>query len=140
MMMQPLLQWSDDYLVGIEELDIEHKDLINRLNQLHGQLARRHGDKRKIEGYLKEIYNRILAHFKLEERLMRDTDYPDYVHHKKEHDDFLKLVDDIISKYQTSPNYSFQDLLAAILQHWISNHITTSDHELGIHMKGAGDK
>ena len=134
-MTQPLLEWKDEFVIGVEQLDIEHKNFINRLNELHGKMNHRHGDRYKIEGYLKEIYDRILAHFTMEEELMRDTDYPDYVQHKKEHDDFLVTVNDIIGQYRTDPNFSFHDTLEAILQHWISNHITTSDQALGSHIK-----
>ena len=129
-----MLEWSDSYLVGIEELDIEHKDLINRLNQLHNKFYRRQGDKSRIEDYLKEIHDRVQAHFTMEEGMMRDTKYPDFEQHKKEHDNFLGVIDNLIKKYKTSPDYSFTEVLEDILREWIGNHIAASDHKLGIHL------
>ena len=133
-MTKPLLEWSDSYLVGIEKLDIEHKDLINRLNQLHNKFYRRQGDRSRIESYLKDIHDRIQAHFTMEEGMMRDTDYPDFVQHKKEHDAFLGVIDNLINKYRTTPDYSFTQVLEDILRQWIGNHIAASDHKLGIHL------
>ena len=134
--MKPLLEWNDDYLVGMDELDTEHRNLINRLNELHEKLYRRQGDNSMIEDNLRDIHDRIQQHFEMEESMMRDEDYPDYVQHKKEHDAFLHRVDNIITKYRTSPGYSFKDALEDILQHWIKNHIASSDHELASYIKG----
>ena len=129
-----MVEWSDSYLVGVEALDIEHKDLINRLNQLHNKFYRRQGDKSRMEDYLKEIHDRIHAHFSMEEDMMRDSDYPDFTQHKKEHDNFLGVIDNLIKKYQNSPDYSFSEVLEDILSEWIGNHIAASDHKLGIHL------
>jgi hemerythrin len=129
-MSNPLLQWRDEYLVGVEELDFEHKDLFERLNELHENLAN-HDEKAKIEDCLGEIHTRVLAHFALEERFMLDTKFPNYERHKKEHDDFLEVIADIIERFRTSSELSYGEALEEQLQHWILYHITTSDQELG---------
>ncbi len=128
-MIKPLFKWSDEYLIGIEELDYEHKDLINRLNELHGELAH-YDEKGKIEDCLGEIHVRIVAHFALEEHFMLDNNFKNYAHHKKEHDDFLTVIVDLIEKFQTDPELSYGDELEEQLQLWIVNHILTSDQEL----------
>lgn len=128
-LVKPLFEWSDEYLIGIEELDYEHRDLINRLNELHGELAH-HDEKEKIEDCLREIQVRVVAHFALEEHFMLDNNYKNYAPHKKEHDDFLALIADLIEKFLTDPELSYGDELEEQLQHWIVNHILTSDKEL----------
>jgi hemerythrin len=126
---KPLIEWRDEYLIGIEVLDYEHRDLIDRLNEFHEELAH-HDEKGKIEDCLGEVYVRILAHFALEERFMLDTNFKNYAHHKKEHDDFLEVVVDFIEKFRTDPELSYGDELEKQLQRWIINHIVTSDQEL----------
>ncbi len=126
---KPLIEWSDEYLIGIEELDYEHRDLINRLNELHGELIQ-HNEKGKIEDCLREIQVRVVAHFALEEHFMLDNNYNNYAPHKKEHDDFLALIADLIEQFLTDPDLSYGDELEEQLQHWIVNHILTSDQEL----------
>ena len=133
-MSKQILEWSDSYLVGIEELDIEHKELINRLNQLHKKFYRRHSDRSSFESYLKDIQDRIHTHFIMEEAMMRDSAYPDFVQHKKEHDAFLQVIDNLVRKYRTNPGYSFENVVEDILRQWIGNHIAASDHKLGIHL------
>jgi hemerythrin len=125
----PLIEWRDEYLIGVAELDYEHKDLINRLNALHEELVH-HDEKGKIEDCLGEIHVRVVAHFALEERFMLDNNFKNYAHHKKEHDDFLEVIVDFIEKFLTDPDLSYGDELEEQLQHWIVNHIITSDQEL----------
>lgn len=132
---EPLFEWNDDYLIGIEELDYEHRDLINRLNELHGELAQ-HDEKGKIEDCLREIQVRVAAHFALEEHFMIDNNFFNYTPHKEEHDNFLALIADLIEKFLVDPELSYGDELEKQLQHWIVNHILTSDQELALAIKG----
>ena len=124
-----LFQWDDAYLIGVDELDFEHKDFFARLNELHDDLLRRE-DKEKIDAGLWEIHTRVLAHFALEEKFMRESKDPNYDHHKREHDDFLEVVVDIIEKFRTDPGFSYATALEHQLQVWIIDHILTSDQTL----------
>ena len=70
-----LIEWSDEFSVGIQEIDEQHKVLVGLLNQLHQAIREHHGraTSREILGRLAE-YTR--THFLLEESLMRLTHYP----------------------------------------------------------------
>ena len=131
---EPLFEWSDEYLIGIEELDYEHRDLINRLNELHGELALCN-EKGKIEDCLRDIQVRIVAHFALEEHFMLDNNYDNYAPHKEEHDNFLAVIADLIDKFLADPELSYGYELEGQLQHWIVNHILTSDQKLASAIK-----
>lgn len=96
------------------------------MNELHTELVR-HSDWAKIEHCLGEIYARVVAHFALEERYMRDTNYEQ---HKREHDQFLEVIVDIIEAFRANSEIEHGAALEAQLQRWIINHITTSDQEL----------
>jgi hemerythrin len=50
-MTDTLFKSDDSFLIGIEELDHEHKVLIDDINRLHEELAR-HDEKPEIEKYL----------------------------------------------------------------------------------------
>jgi len=126
---KPLIEWNDEFLIGVKELDYEHRDLINRLNELHGKLAH-YDEKGKIEDCLREIQVRVVAHFALEEHFMLENNFENYVSHKEEHDNFLVVIGDLIEKFLTDPELSYGDELEEQLQHWIVNHILTSDQEL----------
>ena len=49
-----LFQWSDDFNVGIQEVDEQHKVLVSLLNQLHEAIREHHG-----KATSREILNRL---------------------------------------------------------------------------------
>jgi len=124
-----LLEWKNEYLIGVEELDYEHKDLFTRLNQLHGILLQ-NDDKDIVEACLGEIHTRLMAHFALEEHYMREQKSPGYEQHKKEHDNFLDVIVDSMEKFRFDPELSYGETLEVQLQQWIVGHITTSDRHM----------
>jgi len=127
--MTELLIWRDEYLIGVEELDYEHKDMFGRLNELHEELQQ-YDNRDNIERCLGEIYSRYLSHFALEEHYMLNNDIPNYREHKKEHDEFLEDLMNRIDSFVASPDLDFGDELAELLQSWTVRHLTGSDREI----------
>lgn len=127
----PYLQWDDAFLIGVEELDYEHKDLFKRLNTLHAELVA-HEKKELIEECLSGIHVRVAAHFALEEKYMRDTHFPHFTRHKNEHDQLLEEVVEIICRFAKTEDDAYRDRLADMLQRWIIRHIQSSDQELAL--------
>ncbi|MEW8498684.1 MAG: hemerythrin domain-containing protein, partial [Candidatus Thiodiazotropha taylori] len=68
--MGKFVEWSDALSVGIEEIDEQHKMLVDLVNKMHEAIHQRHGSDvvKSILGDLAE-YTRI--HFAVEESLMR---------------------------------------------------------------------
>ena len=52
------VEWSDDFLIGIDELDFEHKALIARINELHDELLT-HDTPEHIKKTLGAIHGRM---------------------------------------------------------------------------------
>ena len=123
------LMWRDDYAIGVEELDHEHRDLFNRINQLHEALAM-DDDPVRIEACLGEIQARVGAHFALEEAVMREHGFESYATHKAEHDEFLDVIVDLCHAFMSDPDPQRRDNLEFQLQAWIINHVVTSDQDL----------
>lgn len=126
---EKLFAWSDTYLIGVKELDFEHKDLLDRLNELHLDILR--GDEPAvIEACLGEVCTRVAAHFALEERYMRNTRFANYEQHKRQHDQFLDEIYDAVEMFNGGLESSYQEALETRLESWITNHILTSDKQL----------
>ena len=91
---EQLLQWSDSYKVGIQEVDEQHKELVAMLNALHVAIVERHAKEasRKI---LDQLADYTHTHFLLEESLMRVTHYPGFDIHKQQHEELIKQVVDL---------------------------------------------
>ena len=84
----PLLDWKDEFAVGVESVDFEHQELIALINDLHGSLAEPQSEV-TVPEFLGEIYAKISAHFAHEERLMRAQGYDEYADHKADHERLL---------------------------------------------------
>lgn len=124
-----LFKWSDDYTVGVTEIDEQHKELVKLLNDLHQAIHERHGSdaSRKILNELAE-YTRV--HFAVEESLMRITHYPDFENHKKIHEALIQQVVELQNKLDSgTAKISFE--LLHFLKHWLMHHIVESDKTFG---------
>jgi hemerythrin len=129
-MTDTLFEWNESFLIGIEELDQEHKQLIDDINRLHEELAG--SQKSEVRKWLGEVCARMQAHFALEEHVMKEHDYEFFDEHKREHEDLLENCTAYMLQYindaSTSPSSSFEDSL----KHWVLNHIVTSDKKMSL--------
>lgn len=124
-----LLEWKDEYLLGMEALDYEHQDLFECLNQVYEQCTRK-ADYESVAGCLGRLHTRLAAHFALEENTMRELKNPHYAAHKAEHDRFLDEVTGAVAAFGEEFDHENVDKLAHRVQEWIINHITTFDRQL----------
>ncbi|KOR31285.1 hemerythrin [Achromatium sp. WMS2] len=134
--MAPFLKWSEEISVGVEELDEQHKVLINMINNLHDAMQERrsHEVVSQIMVQLRE-YTRI--HFAVEESLMRILGYPDYEEHKKQHEELMLSVKDLSQKIKDGKSsISFE--LMYFLKAWLTNHIMESDKQYTTHFLSSG--
>jgi len=123
--------WTDDFLIGIEELDYEHRGLIDDINRLHRDLLAE-VDMARIEETLSSIHVRMQAHFALEEGVMVSHDYPHYREHKAEHERLLDEYTERMTKFERSPNLEDRVAMETILRDWIVDHILTSDKKMSL--------
>lgn len=85
-------QWREEWVLGLEEIDRQHRLLVeslNRLTPLYQKLSRNpQGDitaRDLLTGRLNLLYGDLEEHFRDEERMMRDAGYPDYRSHAHAH-------------------------------------------------------
>lgn len=125
----PLIEWRDEFRIGVPAVDHEHQALIGLINALYEEMKRRGADAR-LGDFLGEIYNGISAHFALEERLMREQGYFEYEGHKAEHERLLDEIREIMDEYEIGAYHDLQDALAARLDEWFTQHFKTFDARL----------
>lgn len=123
-----LLEWRDDFRIGIEEVDHEHRALIELINALHGALgADRSGD--RVEAFLGEIYASISSHFALEEKVMRARRYDELAVHKADHERLLDDLRDLMDE-QVGGAILDEERFAQRLAQWFAGHFQTHDARL----------
>lgn len=120
------ISWSDDFLIGIAELDFEHQRLIEDINELHHELLAQ-VDIARVGDTLSRILSRMQAHFALEEHVMLSHKYPHYSAHKAEHERLLDDYTDFMTRVDKDRWLSECENIERVLRSWIVDHILTSD-------------
>jgi hemerythrin len=125
------LEWSDEFLVGFDEIDHQHHELLANMNKLATMISS--GDISGIDEILAFLSDYVNFHFASEEKIMRELDYPlmsDHVHeHEKLIEQFTRLRDEITSGLHDPLYLGFR--IQLFLFDWFANHTTKTDRHLG---------
>lgn len=133
-----ITEWDEKYSVGVNELDNQHKQLINILSDLYEAMQAYNTD-----GVLGEILNRLMDytkyHFSSEETYMTQYDYLDLVSHKKEHEAFIKKVTEFKVLFDAGESSSSIGLsITSFAKEWLFNHISGTDKKYGPYLNSKG--
>ncbi len=91
--------WSDDYSLGDDQIDDDHKQFIDSLNSLYRAIDEG-CEFSAIEGLLSQIAELSAAHFAREERIMDWTHFPQRDKHADEHSRFLGFLDEMVLSFE----------------------------------------
>ncbi len=121
--------WTDDLELGLPQIDEQHRQIIDRYNELAAAYRRREtdGELARRLGVLLEI---TAAHFTTEEALMEELGYDGLEEHREEHQDLLQRV----GRFQSVLAEGRQTITLPVLQyiqHWLLGHIRGADCEFG---------
>ena len=122
------LEWKAEYSVGIESMDVEHREMIELINNVYGELEGRR-DADAIEDFLGEVHSAISSHFALEERIMREAGYEEYEAHKNDHEVLLDQIHDMMDASFENADTGLE-ILEGNLSSWFGNHFSTFDARL----------
>lgn len=122
------LKWSDDYSVGIDDVDYEHQNLIAMINLIFAELEHRQNVD-EIARTMSDIHAEFSAHFALEERIMRQAAYEEYEEHKNDHELLLDQIRDMMDEIEQDPANTM-DTLSDRLSDWFNIHFATFDARL----------
>lgn len=123
-----LIEWKDEFLVGVADVDHEHRELIRLINELHEAMSAENATLTVMD-FLGEIYAHVSAHFALEEKIMRERHYDQYQEHKNEHEHLLDELRDIMDDYEENAYFSDEEF-ANHVGRWFSEHFRTRDARL----------
>lgn len=132
------VEWKNDYSVGIDSIDQQHKRLINLINQLHTAVDYSTGPEFEREA-LDELVDYTKTHFSYEEGLMEQNGYPDFEPHKAQHEKMFKKVEEVLAEYEKDQETAMSNA-AEYLKDWLINHINGTDKEYSSFLISKGVK
>lgn len=128
----PLVDWDDSLSVGYRPMDAEHMRLVELVNELHDNLLAGRS-MTLIEAGFHRVARHAADHFRHEEKLMAESDYPDGHDHILAHRQLETQIADLITQIDAGePVFTLE--LVEFLKNWLLNHILTMDKKLGAHL------
>ncbi len=132
-----VLGWSDSLLTGVDSVDNQHKELIERAIKLEKAVADK--DKAVVAETMAFLQYYVTQHFKDEEELMLKHNYPGYDAQKNAHDLFVKKLAEIKEGFEsTGVTTALMAKLKVNVNSWLVGHINTMDKQLGKYMQEKG--
>lgn len=124
------LKWTRDFEIGVEEIDLEHKNIIESYDKLYSMMRVGQGYE-YYEELLEFLTEYINTHFEHEEQLQLKVNYNLYEAHKELHDKFRDRVKHIISEHNGEV-ITGADLISISLfiKDWLLHHILIEDKKI----------
>jgi hemerythrin len=133
-----IIEWSNDFALGIDEIDEQHKALVGMINALD---ASTHDDSstETVRRLLGNLNDYVRDHFAFEERLMAGGGCsPELVtRHLGEHSYFRSVLKDLTSDFENGRR-NVTVTLIEYLVHWLLHHIVVVDRAMAHQLNSAG--
>lgn len=124
------MEWNQSLMAtGVDIVDEQHKEIIRRVNHLI-QVTKSENEviAPEAEKLIDFLADYVMMHFRSEEDLQIEVDYPDYKAHKLEHDGFIDRFVETRHTYQVGG--AIENNIQALIQmseSWLIEHIAGSD-------------
>ena len=124
----PFMAWNDRLVLGIEEIDGDHKKLVEMTNELYDGVQAGLG-REALVGILERLVEHTRHHFAREEQLFEENDPPRAEEHKKGHYAMLAVVERAQADYVSSGAAAPSLEMMVVLKDWLYDHMLGSDQQ-----------
>lgn len=135
------MKWTQEMSVGIETIDVQHQELLKRINDLL-QAIKEQRCKTEIDGTIKFLDDYARFHFSEEEKDMQESGYDELEDHRKHHAVYLNNIKEL-KELASQPriqgmSYELSVTTNQVVVDWIVDHIMKIDRKFGKYVKGQG--
>ncbi len=131
------IDWNDNLLVGVDTIDNQHREIFGNLSNLLHAMSEGKG-RRALNKTIAFLSGYVYDHFKLEEDLMRQNEYPgeDVSRMKADHAILLEKFTDLKKRYlEEGATLHLVVETQQRLCEWLANHISVEDKKLAGFLK-----
>ncbi len=123
-----IFPWNDNFNIGIEIIDEQHKVLVKILNQLASHIAFQ-TDFPALNNILDELVDYTVFHFQAEESVWHQYLPQDRLEleHKKSHDSFVETISQTKEQIASGSEDNIIEGLLSFLTQWLAIHILEND-------------
>lgn len=123
------LEWSEEFSVGVEQMDEEHIALFAIFNDICAAVEEGRPSK-ETEALLRILLNQTREHFASEERLLASSGFPGFTEHADHHRQLNTLLNKYIQHFDRRDAGGAENLLS-FLRQWLTGHIRHEDQSYG---------
>ncbi len=129
------LQWDESLELGFEEIDSQHKGIVEHFGKL-SEAAQQGKSKEIVEELAVFLFDYAHMHFTTEDKIMVEYRYPKIEVQRHEHGEFTRDANELKNKIEQE-GASKEVAIAATgkLLRWIINHIKKHDKEMVAYVK-----
>ena len=130
--------WKDQYATGNTQIDEQHKQLFKAVNDLITACSSGQG-RNKLDPTIHFLLDYTTKHFADEEKLQQKYQYPDYINHKKLHENFKKTALELTKQLQEEgASIVLVGKVNSVIGNWLINHIQEEDKKVANHILSEG--
>ncbi|HVO10698.1 MAG TPA: bacteriohemerythrin [Vicinamibacteria bacterium] len=129
--------WTDDFLVGIAEIDEQHRGLVDMINGFYAALTGDAPHREALGALLRGLVDYTKYHFATEERLMQEAKLPLTRPHLKQHQEFVQKVGEMADRFSHG-GLVLSVEATSYLRDWLQGHILGTDKHLGRELQRRG--
>jgi hemerythrin len=131
-----LIEWTDQLLVHVAQIDEQHRRLIRIINDLNESMKARKG-KGELGSAIESLVEYTEFHFTTEERLMTANGYISTTVHRAEHRAFVAKTQEFAEGFKSGKLLLSMDVMN-FLRVWLTQHICKVDKELAAFLREKG--
>ena len=123
------IEWSNDLLTGVAEIDSQHREIFRRVNKLSAACGEGTG-KEEVLRLLLFLEDYVKEHFAAEERSQLRHGFPDYAAHKSQHARFIADLARLTAEVKAEgATLSLVIMTNKTLASWLVQHIMKMDQD-----------
>lgn len=131
----PFVYWTSDLDTGFEDIDEQHRQLVDYTNKLYD--AKEANDKEGIEREFQHLIDYTVEHFSYEEMMLEEAQYRLVEQHRKVHQNFVNRLNTLQARYQNGDAEALNEVID-LCEGWLFRHIRINDHGYIDSVKASG--
>ncbi|MBS3770882.1 MAG: bacteriohemerythrin [Bacteroidales bacterium] len=118
--------WSESFVLNIPVIDQQHKKFFELFEKVSEVYEKKEPE--ELDKVLRELEDYLEYHFQSEEQLMKEYGYEKYENHKKQHEFFIKRIEEMRREYDYM-NHMLFDKIRTFIKKWFVSHILHKDFD-----------
>ena len=129
-----MYQFTKDCLIGVEQIDNEHRRLFEIVNETAEMLMKNDVNREAVIKLFQELNDYAVLHFAHEEEYMVQINDPELPKQKEEHQAFVaKLKELQLQDIKAESDAETVKNIVEFVARWLFSHILSSDTMIGVY-------